>query len=65
MVKEVWTKDTDYGTQTAAIYSFGANNYFVDMHSALWNKYYKSYTWAKKYLERNGYKHSTTVIKLG
>jgi hypothetical protein len=65
MVKEVWTHDTPYGTETAALYTYGEGDYFVDMHCILWNRHYKSYAWAKKYLEKCGYEHSATVVKLG
>jgi len=66
MIKETWERDTDYGIETATLYTFGEGDYFVDMGCMLllWNRSYKSYAWAKKYLERCGYKHIDTVIDL-
>lgn len=64
MVKEIWTQDTDFGTETATLCTYGENDYFVDMNCILWNRHYKSYAWAKKYLEKCGYEHISTVIDL-
>lgn len=57
MTRETW--ETTYGdgsTGTAYIeYGIG-EGYWVDMGCCLWNRLYKSYPWAKKYLEKDGFK---------
>lgn len=64
MVRETWEHDTDYGTETAVLYTYDKGDYFVDMNCVLWNRHYKSYAWAKKYLEKCGYTHIKTVIDM-
>lgn len=65
MIIERWEHDTDYGTEKATLTTYGEGDYFVDMGCMLWNRSYKRYTPAKKYLEKCGFTFVGTEIKLG
>lgn len=55
-MKEVWRiTHADGMTEQATVEQFSDGEWFVDMGCSLWNRSYKSYGWARKYLERNGY----------
>lgn len=64
MVIETWEHTTDFGTETATLTTYEQGDYFVDMGCALWNRAYKRYASAKKYLEKCGYQHIKTKIDL-
>lgn len=63
MIQEEWVVDHPDGTwETATLEHEIGGEYFVDMGCQLWNRYYKSYGWAKRYLERCGYTKVGTLI---
>ena len=65
MIRETWEITHEDGmTEKATIEHELGGEYFVDMGCCLWNRYYKSYAWAKKYLEKCGYKNVGTLITL-
>lgn len=51
-------------TERATIEHEAYGEYYVDMGCSLWNRYYKSYSWASKYLKKCGYEKIKTVITL-
>lgn len=65
MVIETWERANDYGTETATLTTYEVGDYFVDMGCMLWNRAYKRYAFAKKYLEKCGFEHKNTRIVLG
>lgn len=65
MIIETWEHETDFGTETATLTTYGEGDYFVDMGCILWNRAYKRYPAAKKYLEKCGFEHIHTKIDLG
>ena len=64
MVKEEWVKDYADGTYATATVEHLGGEYFVDMGCGLWNRFYKSYAWAKRYLLKNGYAKMGTLITI-
>lgn len=64
MIKEEWVKDYIDGTHTIATVEWLGGEYYVDMGCDLWSRFYKSYTWAKKYLLKNGYTKMGTLITI-
>ena len=60
MFVETWELTTDYGTDTATLTAYDKADYFVDMGCMLWNRAYKRYSSAKKYLEKCGYQYIST-----
>lgn len=64
MVIETWEHKTYYGTETATLTTYEKGDYFVDMGCVLWNRAYKRYASARKYLEKCGFQLVNTRIKL-
>ena len=64
MIIETWEHETDFGTDVATLTTYEKGDYFVNMGCILWNRAYKRYPSAKKYLEKNGYQHTSTKIDL-
>lgn len=55
MIIERWEHETDFGTEKATLTTYEPGDYFVDMGCILWNRSYKRYGAAKKYLEKCGF----------
>lgn len=64
MVQEEWVIDHPDGTYETATIDYYGDEYSVDMGCMLWNRRYKSYGWAKKYLEKCGYTKIGTLITI-
>lgn len=52
MIIETWEHETDFGTDVATLTTHEKGDYFVNMGCVLWNRAYKRYPSAKKYLEK-------------
>lgn len=64
MIIETWEHETDFGTETATLTTYEKGDYFVDMGCILWNRAYKKYAFAKRYLEKCGYEKKMVKIDL-